>query len=242
MTRTLRWLAASALTLCCSVMCLGQVPDGGVKVSGGGKSLDITSLSSAQMFSSCTENPSADTVFDCNLFGGAQEIFAGINETGVAWNSLSLVLAGYNSTADPTVNCDTNAAFADCSVAVSGSNLIVDFSQGNGTGVGCVFGVNSCGENSLAAFINDLNPKNPLLPYNNPFGCILPGSVCGSPEFVIGVGPDDQAFNVALSPNFGLGANGTTPPTPLPEPSTWVLLAGAALALLVLGTRKAILL
>jgi hypothetical protein len=219
--------------------------DGAVGVKGGGKSTGITSLSSQLLFSPC-QGATGDVAFDCKLFGGAQEIFAGINETGFAWNTLAISLKGYNPTTDPTVSCSgfigTDNVFQHCATSVSGSTLTITLKQGDGSGIGCDISVNNCLGNSLSALLQDLSGKSPVEPWDsvNPF-CELPGAVCGSDEFVIGVGYDGFPFNTPLSAHGSLGANGVKPPSITPEPQTFVMVGGAVLGLLALALKKGLL-
>lgn len=222
-------------------------PDGNVGIKNGGHSESITSLATPLTFSSCAGAAAgSDTALDCALFGGAQEIFAGINDTGYAWNTLTISLTGYNPTTDPVVNCSGGSDFQDCSIAVSGSTLTITFTQGDGTGVSCDIYTNNCVGNSVSAALNDLN-GNPLLPYDSfpPF-CNLPGAVCGSDEFVVGIGYGStngvsNAFNTPLSPNGSLGADGVPPPPITPEPQTLVMVGGAMIGMMLLAMKKGLL-
>lgn len=227
----------------CAVGVFAQTPgDGAVGVKNGGHSTGITSLGSGLTFSSCTGAAAgSDTAFDCALFGGAQEIFGGINDTGYAWNTLTISLTGYNPTSDPSVGCSGGSDFSNCSIAVNGSTLTVTFTQGTGTGVSCNIYVNNCVANSASAALNDLN-GGPLLPYDSfpPF-CSLPGAVCGSDEFVVGIGFGGDVFNTPLSANGALGANGATPPPIVPEPQTLAMVGAAVLGMLALALKKGLL-
>lgn len=237
--KTLRWAPILLLLSCLSVGSFAQTPpDGNIGTKGGGKSTAVTSLAAPLPFSSCAGAASgSDLAFDCALFGGAQAVFAGINETGYAWNSLAISLAGYNPSTDPSVNCSGGTIFLKCSVNPVGSTLTVDFSQDGGTGVSCDLLVNNCVGNSAAAAINDLNPKNPVLPYDW-FNCTPTGSVCGADEFVVAVGYGGNIFVTPLSLSASLGADGALPPAITPEPNTFFLMGGALLAMLILGIKK----
>ena len=233
---------------CCGVYASSQTPpDGNVGIKNGGHSESITTLATPLTFSSCAGAAAgSDTALDCALFGGAQEIFAGIDDTGYAWNTLTIDLTGYNPTTDPVVTCDGGSDFQNCSIAVIGTTLAITFTQGDGTGVSCDIYTNNCVTNSVNAALNDLN-GNPLLPYDSfpPF-CNLPGAVCGSDEFVIGIGYGStngvsNAFNTPLSANGSLGADGVPAPPITPEPQTLVLVGGAMIGMLVLAIKKGLL-
>jgi hypothetical protein len=247
--KNVRWIAVLGIMAFCSTFSLadGIPPDGAVGTARGGKSTLITSLNSTQTFSPCA-GATGDVLFDCNLFsGGAQEVFAGINGTGFAINALSVGLSGFNGETD-TLGCETSVVFESCSVSVSGSSVEIQFLQGpGGTGVGC-FGSNlttaenlACLANSAAnAFSNTHHGTD--LPYYNPpgpptFGCtpptfFPPGAVCGTDEFVIGVGVDGKPFNTPLSNMGTLNAN-------TPEPQTILLVGGAMISMLMLAIKKA---
>ena len=236
----------------CSALSLAQSvppPDGAIGTKGGGKSTPITSLSTPFSFSSCS-GATGDVAFDCALFGGSvQEVFAGINETGQAWNTLSIGLSGLNP-ADGTVGCDGGAIFkaSNCPITIplSGS-VVVTFLQAGGTGIGC-YNPNlsltdptnvACFANSAANGFYDSQHPGANLPYWNPpqtGGCsppsfFPPGAVCGSDEFVIGVGVNDLPFT-SLPVGGLLIANS-------PEPQTILLVGGAMLSMLMLGLKKA---
>jgi hypothetical protein len=239
--------AAIVLLLASYAACTFAQTDGNVGIKSGGHSSGITSLSSGLTFTPCAGAAAgSDTALDCSLFGGAQEIFAGINDTGYAWNSLTISLTGYNPTTDPIVNCSGGSDFGGCSIAVTGTTLTITFTQDGGTGVSCNILVNNCVGNSVNAALNDLN-GNPLLPYDSfpPF-CSAPGAVCGSDEFVVGIGYGStngvsNAFNTPLSIDAALGANGAAPPPIVPEPQTFVMVGAGVLGMLALALKKGLL-
>jgi hypothetical protein len=251
----LRWVTLLAvLALCCSLSYADStLPDGNIGGKSGGNSTPITSLSQPFTFSPCA-GATGDVAFDCALFGtGAnapQEIFAGINETGVAWNSLSISLTGLTMT-DGTVGCDGGALFSinNCPITIPASgSVVVNFLQGTGTGIGCFNPALSlsdptnvaCFASSTANALNNTN-HGTSLPYWNPpllGGCnpptfFPPGAVCGSDEFVIGVGFGGNTFNPNNIPiGLTLSANS-------PEPQTILLVGGAMISMLMLGLKKA---
>jgi hypothetical protein len=263
--KNLRWIAVLGILAFCSAYALadGVPPDGAVGTARGGKSTPITSLNTTFTFSPCA-GATGDVAFDCALFGGgAQEVFAGINETGFAWNSLSIGLTGLTPT-DLTVGCNGGAnndssppifGSTNCPITIPDSgSVVVTFLQGpNGTGIGCynaALPTNAptnvaCVANSIIAFgknkifgtsdpYDTLGLINPSLPTGCPVPPFYPpGAVCGSSEFVIGVGIDSLPFNPEFLPAGGtLIANS-------PEPQTILLVGGAMISMLMLGLKKA---
>jgi hypothetical protein len=251
MDKFYRAVAIALLFASCAVCAYAQSQDGNVGIKNGGHSTGITSLASGLTFSNCSEAVTgSDLALDCALFGtgGAQSVFAGINETGEAWNTLTLSLTGYNPATDPlsSLACSGGSDFQNCSIAVSGSTITITFTQGDGSGVSCDVYVNNCLSNSVSAAANDLN-GGPLLPYDSfpPF-CTLPGAVCGSDEFVVGIGYGStngvsNAFNTPLSLNSSLGADGAAPPPIVPEPQTLAMVGAAVLGMLALALKKGLL-
>jgi hypothetical protein len=253
--KNLRWIAVLGILAFCSAYALadGVPPDGAVGTARGGKSTPITSLNTTFTFVPCA-GATGDVAFDCSLFGPntPQEIFAGINETGYAWNSLSISLTGLTPT-DISVGCDGGTQFSinNCPITIPDSgSVVVSFLQGTGTGIGCFnsdlahplldAANQACLANSAAiALGNSQNgTSNPY--YNPPLtgGCnppsfFPPGVVCGDAEFVIGVGINGLPFN----PDF-LPAGGTLIANS-PEPQTILLVGGAMISMLMLGLKKA---
>jgi hypothetical protein len=222
-------------------------PDGNIGTKSGGRSTPITSLTQALTFSPCA-GATGDVAFDCALFGGAQQIFAGVNETGIPLDSIRIGFSGYSQTLDPTVNCDGGTIFQNCFTSVSGSTLTVNFLQGNGTGIGCYDTSNqidpslnvTCFLNSEAAIssnrIHGTDLPYSILPIQSAGPCeppegFPPGAVCGSDEFVIGIGYGGNTFNQPLSLDASFTANA-------PEPPTLVLFGSAMLAMLLFGIKK----
>jgi hypothetical protein len=256
--KSLRLTAALVVLGCCSALSFADVVpvDGGIGLKHDGHSTPITSLTQALTFSACA-GAVGDVAFDCALFGGAQAIFAGVNETGFAFNSISIGLSGYSQTSDPIVTCDGGGVFQICSVSVSGSNLTVDYFQGNGTGVGCINPLLphddptnvACRENSRSAIYSNKHYGTDLPYYRGPNqltgpckspekeeedeGSLPPGRVCGTDGFVVALGYDGKPFNQPLSLEASFTANNA------PEPPTLVLFGSGMLALLLFGIKKA---
>ena len=249
--KSLRWIIALLCLTACSAVSFAQSgpADGQIGVKQSIKSTPITSLSGTLVFSPCA-GAMGDVAAECAEFGGgAQYVFGGINETGVAWNSLNITLSGL--TGPDSVGCAISDVFSvnNCPVAIpSGTNqsATVNFLQGTGTGIGCINTVTpsdpknaTCIANStVAAFSNTFLGTS--LPYDSyifpqqstgPCTQTFPvGAVCGTDDFVIGVGFGTQTFPT-FNPDVSYSAN-------TPEPATFVMVAGAMLAMLLLGLRK----
>lgn len=246
--KSLRLLATLAvLLLCTSASFADGIPDGKVGMVGGSDPTPITSLPSTFTFTSCSGSgaPAECTEFPTSD-GTIESVFAAINETGVAWNELTLVLNfgnGLSGDVGTMINCDGGTLFSvtagGCGTIIQAgeTSVTLQFYQGTGSGIGCydtsgLAYASSCLLNSIAAQqANALNPNGPVNAYDNPVDTKcppgqLPGEVCGPNSFAIGV----SLFE--------------TPPTggtlSVPEPSTPQLLGvGAMLAMLFLGLKKA---
>jgi hypothetical protein len=251
----MRWLLLTLMIVALSAVAQAQVPDGGISLKGSLNSQAITSLSGPLTFTPCPGvPPDTETITDCAAFGAStQAIFAGQNETSKAWNVLDLVFLGYDPATDPVLNCFGNGVFANCTIVPGADctptstscSLDVDFSQGSGTGVGCTVGINGCALGSAAAILNNLNPHNPIMPYDwfcpplysgTPIPPPVAGAVCGSPHFTVGIGGSDMLnFNTPLS----LTASYVADPTP--EPQTLLLVGIAILGMAFLASKKGLL-
>jgi hypothetical protein len=245
----MRWLLIVLMCAFLGAMAQAQVPDGGISIKGSLNSQAITSLSGPLTFSPCAGAIDPETVTDCAAFGtSTQAIFAGQNETSKAWNALDLVFMGYDPATDPILNCFGNGVFGNCSIAPgpdctatsTSCSLDVDFTQGAGTGVGCTPFVNGCIMGSAAAIANNLNPANPILPYDwfcaplSPFTLPTPapGAVCGSPHFTVGIGGSETLnFNTPLNLVATYAAD-------TPEPQTLLLVGIAILGMVFLSSKK----
>jgi hypothetical protein len=230
---------------CSAVMGYAQdPPDGSVGLKDGHKSTPIVSTTQDFTFTSCAGQGAPS---ECALFGaGVQEIFAGINESAVAFSSLSIVLdfpTPINATLDPSINCFGGSFFSinNCPLTLTNgqTSATVSFLQGSGSGIGCYDSTGAtydttCLLNSIAT--QQSNAKNGTSnPYDNPVdgNCPpsqLPGEVCGSNDFVVGIG-------------FGAGDQFSDIPTggtliANPEPSTIILFTGALLTMLIFGLKK----
>jgi hypothetical protein len=93
--KSLRWIIALLCLTAYGAASFAQSgpPDGQIGVKQSIKSTPITSLTQPITFSACTTSASADVIAECDAFSTTpsmwpQEVFGGINETGVAWNSL----------------------------------------------------------------------------------------------------------------------------------------------------------
>jgi len=263
----LRWVTIFAvLALCCTLSYADStLPDGNIGGKSGGKSTTITSLNSTFNFQACPPGPQpytgsnlTDLQIDCNLFGGAQAVFGGINGTSLPWNSLAVNFEGYNPNADPNVNCFGGTLFQNCVLsqsdctgagALESCTLTAQFTQGNANGIQCVpFNGSGCAINSTLNYLYDLAHPGASRPYLWPAGgssasptCAgpVPGAVCGSSEFVIGVGFGTDGngnlvngFNDLLDLDASASANA-------PEPQTILLVGGAMISMLMLGLKKA---
>jgi hypothetical protein len=252
--RSAKWVFATIVILSCAALAHADSlpPDGIIGVKGGSGSEQIDSLSFAFTFVPCA-GASGDVLADCNDVGtGAnapQEIFAGINDTGMPWDSLTidLTLPTWNSTAD-TLGCGVGGFFSSCAIvgaqpitSLSPQTVTVDFTQGTGTGIGCydtedlnaegIDGTLECGVNSLVNY----NFGSPTGLYDNPFvsSCDSTDEVCGGSDFVIGIGYGGDTFPAAMLPSVG-GAGVDGAPVPASEPSSLLLLFAGLAALLSL--------
>jgi hypothetical protein len=234
-------------------------PDGQIGVKQSIHSTPITSLTQAITFSPCSGSV-GDILAECNEFSTnpalqPQEVFGGINETGTAWNTFSITLNGLNSI-DSSVGCAVTTFFSQANCVThpvtiptgTDESVTLTFTQGSGTGIGCINTINptdpknnTCMVNSFLNVVNNLT-HGTSLPYdlffrpvqlNGP--CTVPtgfppGAVCGSDDFVIGIGLAGMHF-VDPPTSGSLSAN-------TPEPQTLFLVGGAMLAMLLLGLRK----
>jgi hypothetical protein len=254
--RSAKWVFATVVILSCAALAHADSlpPDGIIGVKGGSGSEQIDSLSFAFTFVPCA-GATGDVLADCNDVGtGAnapQEIFAGVNDTGMPWDTLTidLSLPTWNAALD-TLGCGDSNFFSSCTVvggqpitSSSPQTVTVDFSQGTGTGIGCydtedfnaegINGTLECAANSL---INDnLGFGPPTGLYDNPFvsSCDSTDEVCGGSDFVIGIGYGDDPFLPGTLPSDGAaGVNGA--PVPSPEPSSLPLLFAGLAAILSL--------
>ena len=244
--KTLRWLAIIAASLLCSAASFadGLPPDGNVGIKSGSNSTPITSTVQNFTFTSCT---GSGAPAECGLFGsGVQAIFAGINESGVAFSSLAVILNFPTTiTTDLSITCDAAGIFQfnNCAslTTVGKDSLTVQFLQGNGSGIGCYDTTGAaydttCLTNSIAAQQYNILHPGAALPYDNPVDGSCPpgqvaGEVCGSNDFVIGIG-------------YGQGNQWNDIPTggtllANPEPPTFLLVGGAVLSMLAFGLKKA---
>jgi hypothetical protein len=256
--RNVRWIVGLVILAACAAVSFGQTtpPDGQIGVKQSLKSTPITSLTQPIVFSACTTTATADVIAECDAFSTTpadwpQEVFGGINETGKAWNTLSITLTGLDGTKDFSVGCAVSTFFSisNCPVAIpdaTNQSVTLTFLQGTGTGIGCINTATpsdpenaACIANSTATAIgNAINGTS--LPYdsyifpmqtNGPCKQTFPaGAVCGTDDFVIGIGLNGSPF---VDPPAGgdLQANS-------PEPQTFVMVGGAMLAMLLLGLRK----
>lgn len=219
--KSLRWIIALLCLTACSALSFAQSgpADGQIGVKQSIKSTPITSLTQPITFSACTTSASADVIAECDAFSTTpsmwpQEVFGGINETGVAWNALSITLNGLNGTVDSSVGCAVSTFFSisNCPVAIpdaTDQSVTLSFLQGTGTGIGCINTVTSdpmnevCEANSTQTFFNNIlhGTNNPydafLFPVQTSGPCfqtIPKGAVCGSDDFVIGIGLNGSPF------------------------------------------------
>jgi hypothetical protein len=258
--KSLRWIIALLCLTACSALSFAQSgpADGQIGVKQSIKSTPITSLTQPITFSPCS-GATGDILAECNTFSiipadQPQEVFGGINETGMAWNSLSITLTGLNGTVDFSVGCLANTFFSisNCPVAIPAAtdqSVTITFLQGTGTGIGCINTVTPTDPQNAACVVNSLvteagnaiNHTN--LPYDSYFPPFFPiqtngpcsqtspkGAVCGSDDFVIGIGLAGSPF---VDPPTGGSLSANTP-----EPATFVMVGGAMLAMLLLGLRK----
>ena len=236
-----RWAVVLTLSLLFASVSHAQTalpPDGASSAKSGGKSTPIYSLTTPLTFSPCA-GATGDVLFDCNLFpGGAQEIFAGVNDSSQPWNRLSVTLGGYNSKTDPVVTCSGGTIFSSCVPIISGSTVTFSFTQGTGTGIECnTSGKNgqSCEAYSYNALVYDFeNPGSTPLPYDwKTCPGPVPGAVCGPDEFVIAIGNNGTQADFFITPLSSVG----TLVANTPEPGTFGLV-GVAGFFLLLSLRK----
>jgi hypothetical protein len=247
----LRWIVALFSFAAFAAVSFAQStpPDGQIGVKQSIHSTPITSLSGTLLFSPCAGS-TGDIALECAEFsGGAQYVFGGINETGVAWNSLNITLSGL--TGPDSVGCAVSDVFANnnCPVPIpSGTDqsVTVNFSQGTGTGVGCINTVTPSDPKNATCIVNSTlaAASNALLGTSLPYDSFIfpqqatgpcaqtfpAGAVCGTDDFVIGVGIGTQTFPT-FNPLVSFAAN-------TPEPQTLFMVGGAMIAMLLLGLRK----
>lgn len=235
----------------------GLPPDGPVGVQKGSKSQQITSTQYSFSFQSCA-GATGDVAADCAAAGpGTQEIFAGINDSGVAWNQLTVTLNLNQNPSNPdlSIGCDVSTVFAAvggaCGTVLSSTqtSVTVIFSQGaTGTGIGCYNSDTTIAPNQ--AYYNQLcsNNATSVLQNNILKGRVDPytgvndylngattcpgqslGEVCGSNDFIIAIGDATTQWN-SLPTGGTLIAN--------PEPTTFLLGGGAALGMILLGLLR----
>jgi len=253
--------AACFLLLCAGLAHADNItpPDGDLGVLGGSNSTQITSLSFGITFLPCSDpSVSADCALIASENGGVapQELFGGVNDTGVAWNTLAVALTVPTwNTGTESLSCSGGTFFSinNCSSLglVTSNNpqtVLVDFTQGTGTGIGCYDDeyTNSIAINAdIGCFFNSIE-NYPNAPYDNPLvsSCTAP-EVCGASNFVIalGYGPDSQFptggpnGNSLPDVNAAAGADGA----PVPEPPTLPCLLAGLVGILSLSlVRKKI--
>jgi len=254
--RSAKWIFATGLILMCAAFAHADdinPPDGIIGVKGGSGSTQITSLSFPLTFVSCA-GATGSTLADCDLFGSGpdapQEVFAGINDTGMAWDALSIELTLPTWTAGNVLTCDGGSFFSINNCAAISSELVVgntpqtvtiNFMQGSGNGIGCYDTINTnvaAIKGNAGCFLSSVKNYNfgsPTGLYDNPFGAPCGNTldeVCGGSDFVLGLGYGGaaQAFP-SLPVGDGAGANGAS----IPEPSSLLLLFAGLAA--VLGLR-----
>lgn len=258
--KLMRWAAAVFLLAGLSSFAYAQVPDGGVGVKHSLNSLPITTLSGGLTFTPCSPTPSEpDLATDCSTYG-AQAVFAGVNETGVGWSNLSITYSGWNQSMDPSVNCDGSTFFQHCTIVDATDcatstvcSFTANFTQGNGSGVGCYnFSLSSNDPTNAACLTNSGNTAasnivhttsdpyyNPLATYTAGIGCTYgptlpaypPGAICGPSDFALTIGGTGINFNAPLS-------NDVTYAAATPEPQTLLLVGAAMLGMMFIATRK----
>jgi len=254
----LRWVSIIAVMLLWVAAASAQTPpDGSANLKGGGKSTAITGQGQSFSFSTCAGAMDPDVIADCAAAGNSpQAVFGGINETGDAWSSLSVVLNLVQNPSDPDlfVSCTGGSIFTvfagGCNEALSPTQTTVTliFEQGTGTGIGCYNGSDPTqAATNAACQTNGFNTlQNNILghttnPYTNPSdvgdascpGLAL-GEVCGPNEFLISLGGTNSE---GTSTNWNsVPLSGTIYYNP--EPPTFLLVGGAMLAMLFLGFKK----
>jgi hypothetical protein len=251
MVGLLIFMAASSLALADSTP-----PDGKVSVAGGGISYPLTSFTTSIPTSAITTCPSTGTLpTDCTLFGTQtpQYVLGLINETGYASSILDITLNFSSfSEGEQVVNCDGGSVFQynNCGTGLplsSGGTVAIDFSQGDGTGIGCYdtsteanTAANAACEANNAAAAASGSAYQTVIPFpgNSPLspcpttpapGVIGAGAtaVCGPAEFVIGFGTDGDLFPADAT------ITGVTV-TIVPEPSSLLLLLAGLIMILPL--------
>jgi hypothetical protein len=244
----LRWLTTLAVLLVCTAAAFADStpPDGAANTGQGVRSSPITMQGQAISFPTCMGSSDPD----CAAAGpGTQSVFGGLNETGVAWNELTVVLNLKQNPSNPDlfVSCSGGGLFTNygggCNAALTPTqtSVTLEFFQGTGTGIGCTDGGMTssdftCLNNSNGILATQTNGPNNPYDYYNPNGTwtcpagLAPGAVCGSNDFFISLGATGEEWNtVPLSGTLYFN----------PEPPTFPLVGGAMLAILVLGLKKA---
>jgi PEP-CTERM motif len=228
----MRWVLLTLVFACLGAMTQAQVPDGGIGIKHSLNSQLITSLSGPLTFIDCP-GTTTEIMNDCALFGTkTQAVFAGQNGTSTAWNTLDLVLLGYDPVTDHTLGCFGNTLFktctitpgSDCTLTSTSCSLNVDFLQGTGTGIGCTPGFNGCPSGDGDGDEGEGDESS----------C---GADAACAHFTVGIGGTDALnFNTRLSLTGGSFAA-----DPTPEPQTLLLVGIAILGMAFFASKKGLL-
>lgn len=242
-------------------------PDGKVGVAGGGTSTPLTSFTTTGLQSdiiACVPDSSGNYPPDCVAFAASgqpmpQYVIGLINETGYASSilDLSVTFSSFSPSEGPqSIDCDGGTVFEynNCSgltLTPNGGTVQIDFSQGDGTGIGCydtsteanAAANAACVANNAAAAASGMAYQTaipfpgesalspcPTTPAPGPIGAGAT-AVCGPAEFLIGFGapgddfPDDATIT-GLTVNI------------VPEPSSLLLLGAGLLLILPLSRMR----
>jgi hypothetical protein len=242
--RSARWVLAAAFLMLCAALAHADginPPDGNVKLSGGSGSQSITTLNFTGSF--CIAGTTGCPVLPPD---DPQAYFEGKNDTGVPWTFLDLTITFPETTTveDIPIGCDGGGFFSilggACGTTIMTSTtaptvVMVDFSQGSGTGISCYdpgdeTAYSACTAFSANGIANGTTFAEPVCYPPSPD--TPPNEVCGNYDFLIELGTTGSTFQTLPDTTF-TGVAGVAP-----EPSGLVLLGTGLLGLAAFARKK----
>lgn len=242
--RSARWVLALSVLMSCAALAHADginPPDGNVGIKGGSGSQSITTLPFTGTFCipvsvGCPALPPDDP----------QAYFEGKNDTGIPWTYLNLTITFPETTTVENflLGCDGGGFFSvlggACGTYITTSTsaptvVMVDFSQGSGTGISCYDPTDTAAYAACQTFSNNgiangttfaepvCYPPAPNTP---------PTEVCGNYDFLIELGFGGNTFDTLPDTTF-TGTAGVTP-----EPSGLILLGTGLLGLAPFVRKK----
>ncbi len=242
--RSARWVLALSVLMSCAALAHADginPPDGNVGIKGGSGSQSITTLPFTGTFcipvsAGCPALPPDNP----------QAYFEGKNDTGIPWTYLNLTITFPETTTveDIPIGCDGGGFFSilggACGTTIATSTsaptvVLVDFSQGSGTGISCYDPGDTAAYSACQTFSNNgiangttfaepvCYPPAPNTP---------PNEVCGNYDFLIELGFDGNTYPTLPETTF-TGTAGVTP-----EPSALILFGSGLLGLAGFASKK----